>query len=214
MHDISDPVMRVHVKKFFKGPSDTQLLIESILGKGTIISPLYKYRREHVRICRPAGLTHEDAQRVINFGINRLGVKYSVRHIFDLFRFLVPYSFLPRRWRSTLFTQNATKPTEDICSTMIAEAFASVRFPIIPQVKYSKEHGMELIRRNPKLLTPSDFDYSPFFLIVKYPIFSIASHTPYRTLPWDQKHLSDGETTYVPEPPLKSKDNEKSEKNE
>lgn len=198
LHDIADPAMRVQVKKYFKGSPDTQLLIESVLGQGTIIVPLSKYRKEHVRICRPTGLTHEDAQRVVNFAINRLGVKYSVRHIFDLFRFMLPYSILPRRWRSTLFSQNADKPTEDICSTMIGEAFGSVKFPILPQVTFTKK-GIELTRLNPKLLTPSDFDYSPYFSIIKYPIFSLSSHTPYRNLPWNHQHLSDGDSTYLPE---------------
>lgn len=185
LHDISDPAMRVKVKKHFKGPADTQLLIESMLGSGNIVVPLEKYRKEHVRICRPTSLTHEDAQRIISFAINRLGMKYSIRHIFDLFRFLVPYGILPRRWRSTLFSQKSGRATEDICSAMLGEAFGSVQFPIVPHVKYTKQRGLELIRHNPKLLTPSDFDYSPYFSIVKYPIFSVTSQAPYKKLPWD-----------------------------
>ena len=118
----------------------------------------------------------------------------------NLFRFLVPYSFLPRRWHSTLFTQNAQKPTEDICSTMIGEAFASVHFPVLPQIQYTKSKGYELIRLNSKLLTPSDFDYSPYFAIIKYPMFPATLYPSYRKLPWNQDGLlSDGETTYHPQ---------------
>ena len=206
LYDITDPALRVQVKKNYKGPIDSQMVIESILGSGTIISPLSKYKDDHVRICRPLGLTHEDSQQVISFSLNRLGLKYSIRHIIDLFRFLVPYGFLPKRWRSSLFTQNAQKPTEDICSTMIGEAFHSVHFPVLPQIQYSKDRGAELVRLNPKLLTPSDFDYSPYFAIIKYPMFPSTIYPSYRKLPWNEEGLlSDGEKIYQPKPEKPSK---------
>jgi len=162
-----------------------------MLGSGTSVNILSHYKNDHIRICRPLGLTHDDAQRVINFAIERLGRTYSLRHIFDLARFMVPWSLLPRRWRSSLFSHHALKPTEEICSSMLAEAFASVKFPIVPIVKYDKKKGLELIQRNPRLYTPSDFDYSPYFAIIKYPIFSVAGHAPYRNLPWKEGVQSD-----------------------
>jgi hypothetical protein len=192
IHDIEDPLLRKTVKHHYNGPMNTQLVIEAILGEGTIVSPLTKYRDDHVRICRPLGLSHQDSQKVIAYAINQLGKKYNVRHVLDLFRFLFPWSFLPRRWRSSLFSHNAQQPTEDICSSMIAEAFNSVQFPILPLVKMDKEKGWELFFRNPKLFTPSDFDYSPYFSIIKYPIFQL-SHTPYRNLPWKEGVLSNDE---------------------
>lgn len=169
LYDIDDANLRTRIRKHYKGSPDEQLIIESLMGEGTIVSPLSNYKDYHVRICRPRGLHREDAQKVIGFAINHLGIRYSLRHIFDLARFLFPWSFLPRRWRSSLFTHNALKPTEEICSSLIARAFLFVQFPITPELKEDKE-GVTLVSRDPRLFTPKDFDYSPFFDIVKYPM--------------------------------------------
>jgi hypothetical protein len=167
LYDIDSAPLRMHVRKYYKGPPDEQLIIESVMGTGTIVTPLTAYKGHYIRICRPRGLPREDAQKVVGFVLEHLGMRYSLRHIFDLARFLFPWSILPRRWRSSLFTHNALKPTEEICSSLIACAFLSVQFPIIPELKAGSEH-VTLVSRDPRLYTPKDFDDSPFFDIVKY----------------------------------------------
>jgi hypothetical protein len=67
---------------------------------------------------------------------------------------------------------------------MIAEAFAFVQFPILPLVKRSADDKVQMFRRNPKLCTPSDFDYSPYFKIIKYPFVDIHYHDDHHLLPW------------------------------
>ncbi len=187
LHDIENKLLRARVKEFYNGDENEQLIIESLLGKGTIVSPLSNYIHDHARICRPKGITHKDSQQVIGFVIGHLGVAYDVRHIFDLFRFLFPWVMIPRRWRSTLFSHNASGRLREICSCLLAESFDSVKFPILPLIKEHEETGIELIPRNPRLFTPSDFDYSPFFEIIKYPIFDMSlSQSMYRHLPWNQ----------------------------
>jgi len=183
-HDIDNPMLREEVSKYFKGPPETQLIVESLLEKGTVVSPLSDYRDDHVRICRPNGVSRQDAQKVVGFTIGRLGLDYDIRQIFDLMRFLIPYNFLSRRWRSSLFKFHAGMPTQQICSTLIAEAFASVNFPILPVLSSHATRGVELVQRNPRLYTPSDFDYSPYFEIIKYPIFELTGTKSYRDLPW------------------------------
>ena len=189
-HDIDDPAVRERLKQHYDGPPEEQLIIESILGKGTIVSPLSKYKDDHIRICRPQGISRTDAHSVASFAVARLGIKYNIRHIFDLYRLLVPWSILPRTWRSTLFRAAPGMPTHDICSSMIAKAFASVHFPILPLIQQDEKERFSLIRRNPHLFTPSDFDYSPYFAIIKYPIFGLADHTLYRHLPWQNDVIS------------------------
>jgi hypothetical protein len=66
---------------------------------------------------------------------------------------------------------------------MIAESFGYVNFPILPLVKHTEEGEPTLFRRNPKLCTPSDFDYSPYFEIIKYPFIDFY-HEEYHLLPW------------------------------
>lgn len=186
LHDIDDPILRDHIQKFRHCSPDEQLIIEAILGKGIIVSSIDEYEGEHLRICRPRGITRKDSQSVIKYAINQLGMDYNVRQIMDLARFMFPYWFLPKRWRSTLFEHNAGKPTKTVCSTMMAEAFAKVRFPIIPVIHQDKDGKLSMIRSNSKLITPRDFDHSPYFDVIKYPILDFDELGIYRKLPWDQ----------------------------
>jgi hypothetical protein len=184
LSDIENPLLRQRVKEFMTCDENEQMVIEGVLGRGTIISPLSSYEKAHIRICRPQGISRQDSQKVIGFSIGRLGVEYDIRHSFDLFRFLLPWGILPRRWRSSLFKQNAGEPTRDICSSLLAEAFGSVRFPILPLVKQNEVEGIQFVQRNTRLYTPRDFDYSPYFEIIKYPIFELSERALYRHLPW------------------------------
>jgi hypothetical protein len=188
LYDIDDVQLRSLIKKHYKGSPDEQLIIESIMGRGTIITPLSRYKEFTLRICRPRGLSREDANRVINYALHHLGMRYSVRHIFDLARLMFPWGIMPRRWRSSLFVHNALKPTEEICSSLIASSFQSVHFPIIPEIIHDKS-GLTLVSRNPQLYTPRDFDYSPYFDIIKYPLLPLGEGM-YRLLPWKEDELS------------------------
>ncbi len=188
LHDISNPLLRKKIKESYACSPDEQLIIESILGEGTVVKPISHYKAEHIRICRPNALSRQDAQAVIGFVIGRLGIDYDIRHIFDLLRFLLPWSIFPRRWRSSLFQKKPGIPTEQICSSMIAEAFDSVNYPILPVIKKTKDRKLRFQKRNHRLFTPSDFDYSPFFEIIKYPIIELSQQTLYKHLPWEQKN--------------------------
>lgn len=199
IHDIEDEALRNKLTEHFSGSFNEPLVIEGYLGQGTIVSPLEMYRSDHIRICRPRGLSRTDANSVIHFSIDQLGKEYDVRQIIDLARFLIPWSVIPGSWRSSLFAKSAGESTKTVCSTMIAEAFASVEFPILPMIKQHEETGIELIPRNPKLFTPRDFDYSPFFEIIKYPFIELSELSTYRNLPWNRSGLmaSDGQPTVV-----------------
>ena len=202
LHDIADPQMREYVEKFYDGEPDDQLVIESLLGQGTIIDSIKKYRDDHLRICRPNGLTRNDAQNVISYVINQLGTYYNVRQILDLARFFFPYSILPRRWRSSLFEHNAGTPTHTVCSSMMAEAFASVHFPILPILHHDENGHLKMYKRNTKLITPKDFDYSPYFDVIKYPILDFDELAIYRKMPWgkDGVILNDENDEYIQAP--------------
>ena len=194
MSDIEDPEVREKLGRFYQGPAEQQLIIESELGLGTVVRPLTVYENEHLRICRPRGLGVKDGQKVIAYAIERLGTAYNVRQIFDLARFLFPWFIMPRRWRSTLFSTHPGRSTQTVCSTMIAEAFGNVRFPILPLVRRIEGDRVQLYMRNPKLCTPSDFDYSPYFDIIKYAFLDFHHHAEQRLLPWqDAARLTEEE---------------------
>lgn len=194
LHDIEDPRLKEALEYFYRGPVDKQLIIESELGLGTVVRPLEAYASEHLRLCRPRGLRYSDSQKVVAYVIGRLGTAYDVRQIFDLARFLFPWFIMPRRWRSTLFSVHPGKSTHTVCSTMIAEAFGHIQFPILPLVKRMEGEEVRLFMRNPKLCTPRDFDYSPYFDIIKYPFLDLHNYAEQKLLPWEgAASMSDSE---------------------
>lgn len=168
---------------------EQHLVVEAVLGQGTIITPLSEYRGHHLRICRPTGIRPEDARQVVAFAIHQLGADYDVRQLFDLARFLFPYAILPRRWRSSLFTTRPGDNTRNVCSSMLAMGFMSVSYPILPVVQQEADGSLRYYKRNVRLFTPRDFDQSPYFEIIKYPLVAHEDVFNYRDLPWDTRGL-------------------------
>lgn len=202
IHDIDDEELREKVLSFYSGDPNEQLIIEAWLGEGTVVSPLSKYRCDSLRVCRPVGLARRDAQHVLKFALHHLGFDYDLRQLLDLARFLFPYSVIPRRWRSSLFQHNAGSPTRSVCSSMIAAAFASVRFPVLPVLEKDSEGRLRMIPRNTRLFTPRDFDYSPYFDIIKCPHLDFGKYSSYRELPWaiDGRVCNADGDCYMPAP--------------
>ncbi len=183
--DFEDEELQRVIRQHIDVKDNTRLIIEDMIDKGTIASQLSLYRHHHIRICRPIGITPSDMHLVIDYAIKALGQPYNMRQLLDLTRFMLPWTILPRRWGSSLFRTSTGEPESGICSSLIAEAFSSVQFPILPFVQTDSAEGIEIFQRNPHLFTPKDFDYSPYFEIIKYPLFNPDEPLPYyRRLPW------------------------------
>ena len=192
LNSIKEPELREKVAAHWQGDPNAILLIEAEIDRGTVVTPFSHYIEYHMRICKPIGLSKEDRRTVVAYVINRIGITYSMHQLLDLARFLVPWwTFFPRRWHSSLFEHNAGEPTHTVCSSLIANAFQAVDFPILPLIQQDAEGKYRLFRRNPKLFVPRDFDYSPFFEVVKCPLLvssRMFSNKPktgyYRKLEW------------------------------
>jgi len=193
VNDIEDPKSHEIASRFCVDHLGRQLIVESNLGCGTILSDIKRYEDYPIRILRPQQLTKEDTNKIVQFAIGKLGTQYDVRQILDLARLLFPWGFFPKRWRSTLFEHNALQPTKDICSSMIAEAFQSVEYPILPLIESGYEKEIEFIWRNNRLYTPRDFDYSPYFDLKRYPFFPLEKPGEYHHLPWMKNVISNDE---------------------
>jgi Permuted papain-like amidase enzyme, YaeF/YiiX, C92 family len=148
------------------------LLIEANLGQGVVAVPLSKYASFNTRICRPVGLTDAEKKQVICFAAARLGRKYDTRHVFDLARYLFPTPPVPVRWRRRMIALGSGDPTRTICSTLIAQAFHTVPYPILPRIESAYTRDEILHIRHHSLFAPRDFDLSPYFQIVKPTIAS------------------------------------------
>ncbi|MFV2093639.1 MAG: YiiX/YebB-like N1pC/P60 family cysteine hydrolase, partial [Hyphomicrobiales bacterium] len=165
-------------------------LIEVNLGEGCVTAPLSKYRFANSRICRPVGLSTQDRDAVIDFMVKRIGTAYDMKNIFDLARYLFPTPPVPSRLRRRMLALGSGDPTRAICSTMIAEAFQSVRYPILPVIISDCEHqpqcsgysqGDILHIRHHSLFAPRDFDLSPYFAVIKP---TVENGFNYRDLKW------------------------------
>jgi Permuted papain-like amidase enzyme, YaeF/YiiX, C92 family len=156
------------------GGDEKDSLIEADTLHGVIGVPLSKYSDFQTRICRPEGLTPEDLRRVIDYTCMRLGNSYDLKNVFDLARYLIPKPPVPTHWRRRMIGFGSGEPTKAICSTLIAQAFESVRFPILPNIERINRQDVcencydEILHvRHYSLYTPRDFDVSPYFSVVK-----------------------------------------------
>lgn len=169
---------------------EPKVLIEAEAATGVAAVPLSKFAHFNTRICRPVGLTDEDRKKVVDFAVSRLGMQYDTQQILDLARYLFPYPPVPIALRRRMLAIGSGDPTRAICSTLIAEAFYSIHYPILPEriVIDGKTYGVapyvesevEHIRKF-GLFTPRDFDVSPYFAVVKP---TIERGFDYRELTW------------------------------
>jgi len=162
---------------------EAHTLIEAELGIGVDSAPLSKYSRFHTRVCRPIGLTLGDCDKVCAYAIERIGLAYDVKNITDLMRYLMPLP-VPQRWRRRALALGSSDSTRIICSALIAQAFESVRYPILPRVTRTESRvaRRELLEiRHSSLYTPRDFDISPYFSVVKP---TIENGFEYKKLHW------------------------------
>ena len=162
---------------------EAHTLIEAELGIGVDSAPLSKYSRFHTRVCRPIGLTPDDCEKVCAYAVERIGLAYDLKNITDLMRYLMPLP-VPQRWRRRVLALGSGDPTRIICSALIAQAFESVRYPILPKVtrmesRVARREMLEI--RHSSLYAPRDFDISPYFAVVKP---TIENGFDYRALHW------------------------------
>jgi hypothetical protein len=170
---------------------EPKVLLEAEESLGVTTVPLSKYARFNMRICRPIGLDAKARQLVIDYALARVGRLYDSKQIIDLARYLFPYPPVPVGFRRRMLSIGAGDPTRAICSTLIAEAFESIRYPILPELATGNgrsygiapfvQREIDHIRKH-GLYTPRDFDVSPFFEIVKP---TLRAGFDYRGIAWD-----------------------------
>ena len=157
---------------------DPPVLVEAELANGVILSPLSKYVNFHTRICRPIGLRPEDRERVVAHALARVGHGYDLKNVIDLARDRLSRTSVTATLKRGLRALGSGEPTRTICSTLIAQAFQSVRYPILPRRRMlpcrdvppdRKDDCVEETweARHSSMFAPRDFDVSPYFAVVK-----------------------------------------------
>ncbi len=165
-------------------------LIEADMLQGVCKRPLSHYHDYPTRICRPSALVPADLQRLLDEVISKLGEQYDLKNVWDLARYLLPTPPVPTRWRRQMIALGSGDPTRAICSSLIAEAFQSVGYPVLPAI--TQDCRLDPVRhqaavqtifhiRDRSLYAPRDFDVSPYFDIVKP---DLTADFDYRHIQW------------------------------
>jgi hypothetical protein len=104
--------------------------------------------------------------------------------------YLLPFGVRPARFRRTSGRLGSGAAGEVICTSHLGQLFQSVGFPVAPQIEFpdgedfppTRPRGLWGLlrprdhiyysglyrRRHPTLLTPRDFDLSPWFEVIKF----------------------------------------------
>lgn len=150
------------------GAESAHLILESDMAEGVRVKPVAWYGDYNLRICRPQGLGVADLERVVAEMLRHLGLRYDRRNIFDLGRYLTPFSLLPVRWRRRPLYLGSSNSREVICSALIAKAFYQVGFPVQPIMATNQgTNRRTVIARHPSYIMPRDFDLSANFEVLK-----------------------------------------------
>ncbi len=200
---VRNPQFRAEYAQRFRDDAEF-LLVEALVEKGVTLTPLSYYRDFNIRVCRPYNLSAQDLSQVLDEAIRSVGDKYDIKNIIDLARYFLPVSLIPARFRRQALHFGSGEPTRVICSSLIAACFMRVRFPIVPRFEQLPGGEIAPPRRSalwplrqreisqpagiyhpvaPSLITPRDFDLSPYFEIVKFNIIE-NMRFDYRKILW------------------------------
>lgn len=175
------------------GGNPAHCFVEADIAEGVRGVGVEEFAGHHTRICRPVGLDEAACREVMDYAIQRIGARYDLRNVVDLARYLFPTPPLPERLRRPALRFGSGDPTRAICSTLIAQAFQSIHYPVLPQLSSQSTPDCpgcvaEILRvRHHSLFVPRDFDVSPYFQIVKP---AVLGGFDYRTLAWDEQAVA------------------------
>ena len=178
---------------------EPHVLIEANVDEGVVSAPLSKYLHCQTRICRPVGLSDADCEQVCRYAFERIGLGYDFKNIIDLMRYLFPCP-LTQRWRRRTIALGSGDASRIICSSLIAQAFEAVRYPVLPKITYIENQSArrEVAEiRHSSLYAPRDFDLSPYFMVVKP---TLARGFNYKDMRWaDLLQVHAAQATLAPE---------------
>jgi hypothetical protein len=166
--------------------------IEANAANGVRATSINTFSGFHCRICRPINLSAGDTAQIIKYASDRIGHKYDLKNVFDLARYLIPTPPVPESWKRPMIAFGSGDPTKAICSGLIAEAFQSVPYPVLPDIttidtetKDGQERVKEILKiRHHSLFVPRDFDVSPYFSVVKP---SLVDGFDYKAMVWAEE---------------------------
>jgi hypothetical protein len=206
-----DELKRRAIETF--GDAAEHLIVEALFD-GVVASPLVKYIDFNVRLCHPHRLRDEHRKIILDDAVAAIGWRYDLRNILDLAVHLIFVSLLPgRHHKKRLLHLGSGASSQVICTSLLGQLFHKVGFPVLPYVSYpeaqepgqspSRRSPWSILRRKPRsrytglyrhrhptLLTPRDFDLSPYFHVLKFNVIQERSFD-YSRIEWDAETAID-----------------------
>ena len=145
----------LYVGPLEEGP-DPRCIVEADIAEGVRAVPLTEFRGQRVLVLRPTGLAPEDRHRLAQWILTHIGDRYDLVHAWALAKTLLR---LPLPLRVPPVSESATR---FICSSLLAQAFLLVGYPIAPA------HARVRIASAPDLryVTPRDFASASGFEVI------------------------------------------------
>ncbi|MGH8076914.1 MAG: lipo-like protein, partial [Lysobacter sp.] len=175
---------------------EPKVLCDVDINDGVRLIPMREFSGLHTRICRPVGLSETEIDTLVEFMVSRIGYSYDLKNIFDLARYLISSPPIPSSMKRRFIAMGSGEPTKAICSTLLAQAFESIQYPILPAIELidpglpgAEQARAEILHiRHYSLYMPRDFDVSPFFRIVKP---RLENSFDFRSLVWSKAETRD-----------------------
>jgi Permuted papain-like amidase enzyme, YaeF/YiiX, C92 family len=136
--------------------ADPRCIVEADIAEGVRTVPLSEFHGQRVLVLRPTGLSQEDRRRLAEWILTRVGDRYDLAHAWaltkTLLRLPVPVCVPPVSETATRF----------ICSSLLAQAFLLVGYPI------PATHARVRASSPPDLryVTPRDFEGASGFEVI------------------------------------------------
>jgi hypothetical protein len=182
---------RVRAEALESFGAEAEHLVVEALFEGVVVTPLAAYADYNVRLCRPHCLQRDHLQTILDEAVAAIGSHYDLRNVLDLALHLIGVALLPGRQREKALRFGSRDSAQVICTSLLGRLFHRVGFPVLPTVTYPdgrvpvaaaprrswlpwlwRRHDLHpgglYHPRHSTLLTPRDFDLSPYFNIVKF----------------------------------------------
>jgi len=150
----------MYVGPLEEGP-DPRCIVEADIAQGVRSIRLSELEGLNVRVLRPIGLNDAARSRLAEWVVSRIGGEYDLKHAWALAR-----SFLrlpPKAGMPPAPNGIAESATRFICSSLVANAFALVGYPILP----IHTAVAAVSTTDHRYVIPSDFERAPVFEVVR-----------------------------------------------
>jgi Permuted papain-like amidase enzyme, YaeF/YiiX, C92 family len=140
---------------------DPRCIVEADIAAGVRAVPLSEFNGLRVRVLRPTGLHDTDRRLLTDWVVSRIGAEYDLAHAWALATRLLRLPLASRLPPApSTVAQGATR---FICSSLLAQAFVLVGYPILP----GRTGARDVRAAHYRYVTPRDFESASVFEVVR-----------------------------------------------